>query len=49
MHVLVKTNIENLKMKPLQNGEFLKTLLILKVGGRGGVRALADMDKFINS
>jgi hypothetical protein len=52
MHILLTTDIKNLKMKPLTNGEFLKTLLILKVGGRdgcGGVGALADVDKCINS
>lgn len=52
MHILVTTDIENFKMKPLTNGEFLKTLLSLKVGGRGscgGVRALADVEQCINS
>lgn len=52
MHILVTTDTENFKMKPLTNGEFLKTLLSLKVygsGGCGGVRVLADVEQCINS
>jgi hypothetical protein len=49
---LFTTDIENFKTKPLTDGEFLKTLLSLKVdghGGCGGVRALTDVEQCINS
>jgi hypothetical protein len=49
---LFTADIENFKTKPLTNGEFLKTLLSLKVDGRGGcggVRALTDVEQCINS